>query len=331
MTSPTIGIRPEQNDMPLDLRNQQTGQLPELRHILLCTDFSLASKTATEVAIDLCKRTSATMCVLHICEYGLYSAPTEGDAAYVSEGLQREEQYLKNVVDRIRREGILADGVTETGHPPVSIVEYIASHSPDLAIVGTNGLGGLERMIFGSTAEAVFRRASCPVMIIGPRVSFDKQNGHGPVIFATDFHEPATQAMRYASALAQTKALPLHCLHVLPYSKENEAKDGVLHSIMTEAMRQVARTAQIGQSEPEISYNIMFDSEISHAVVDYAKEHQASYIVLGVRRGPVLSSHLPPHLTYRMIATSPCPVLTISPEAARLAASKSNAMAKTEH
>ncbi len=307
----------------------QTGQLPELRRVLLCTDFSLASQTATEVAIDLCKHTGATMCVLHICEYGVYNAPTEGEASYVSEGLQREQRNLQDAVDRIRKEGIVADAVTETGHPPVSIVEYIASHRPDLAVVGTNGLGGLERMIFGSTAEAVFRHASCPVLIIGPRVSFDKQNGHGPVVFATDFHEPATQAMRYASALVRAKSLPLHCLHVLPYSVENE--DGILASLMTEALRQVAKDARIGQLESEAAYSIMYDSEVSHAVVDYAKEHKASFVVLGVRRGPILSSHLPPHLTYRMIVTAPCPVLTISPEAARRAAFKSNASIGTEH
>ncbi len=327
MTSAMIGMQTDLNDTAINFGNE-IGQLPALRSVLLCTDFSLASQTATEVAIDLCKRVGATLCVLHICEYGLYNAPTEGEAAYVSEGMQREQQNLSDVVDRIRREGIAVDATTETGHPPVSIVEFIASHKPDLAIVGTNGLGGLERMIFGSTAEAVFRHASCPVMIIGPRVSVSKQNGHGPVLFATDFHEPAMQAMRYASALAQAESLPLHCLHVLPYSKENEAKDGVLPSIMKEALRQVAKDAQIAQSESEISFNIMYDSEISHAVVDYAKEHKASFIVLGVRRGPVLSSHLPPHLTYKMIATAPCPVLTVSPVAARLVVAKSNASAK---
>lgn len=72
-----------------------------------------------------------------------------------------------------------------------------------------------------------------------------------------------------------------------------------------------------GPKSDAASCNVIYNSEISHAIVDYAKDHKAAFIVLGVRHGPVLSSHLPPYLTYRMIATAPCPVLTVSPEAAR--------------
>ncbi|HEX7158309.1 MAG TPA: universal stress protein [Edaphobacter sp.] len=316
MTSNLTGLQPE-STIPSIEHSFEAARLPSLRHILLCTDFSLASETATTVAIDLAKCTGATMCVLHICEYGVYSPPSEAEAAYVAESQAREERTLKRVVDRISDEGIAVNAVTETGHPPISIVEFIASNRPDLAIVGTNGFGGLDRMIFGSTAEAVFRHASCPVLIVGPRVSAKREDRNGPVVYATDFHEPAKHAAQYAAAIAQAQSLPLHCVHVLPYSVEDGGDEGVVASIMKEALRQVAKKAQIRNTE--VSYNILFDSEVSHGVVDYAKEHEAAFIVLGVRHGPALSSHLPPHLTYRMIATAPCPVLTVSPEAVRQA------------
>jgi nucleotide-binding universal stress UspA family protein len=328
MALDTIAVWPESSETTVPFTTEHTAQLPALKRILLCTDFSFASQTAAEVASDVCLWSGATMCVLHICEYGRYDAPTELEAAYVEEGLKREALNLTSVVDRIRKQGIEADGVSETGHPPVSIVEFIASHRPDLAVVGTNGYGGLERMIFGSTAEAVFRHASCPVLIVGPRVSFAPQNGHGPVVFATDFHGPAKEAVRYASALAQAKSLPLHCVHVLPLKAERDGANGALPSLMRGALRQVAKEAQISQAE-EASYEVLYDSEISHAVVDYARNHHAAFLVLGVRQGQMLSSHLSAHLTYRMIVTASCPVLTISPEAAhRVAGATSMACAR---
>jgi nucleotide-binding universal stress UspA family protein len=323
MTSNLAGFEPEPTTPAAEHSYDDRTRLPSLARILLCTDFSLASETATTVAIDLARHTGATMCVLHICEYGLYSPPTEVEAAYVAESMARQERNLANVVERISGEGIAVSAVTETGHPPISIVEFIASHRPDLAIVGTNGFGGLDRMIFGSTAEAVFRRASCPVLIVGPRVSAERENRNGPVVYATDFHEPARQAAEYAAALAHAQSLPLHCVHVLPYMVEDDGDQGVVASIMKEALRQVAKKARI--SDSAVSYNLLYDSEVSHGVVDYAKAHRAAFIVLGVRHGPVLSSHLPPHLTYRMIATAPCPVLTVSPEAARRASGSSEA------
>ena len=306
---------------PLEFRHDMT---PMVKNILLCTDFSAVSAIATKVAMDLCKQTGAALRVLHVCEYGSQASLAGSEATYLAEEMQREEKCLSEVVNRVRTEGIAVDVSTEVGHPPVAIVEFIASHCPDLAIVGTSGISGLERMMFGSTAEAVFRRAICPVIIVGPRVSATRYR-QGPVVFATDFHEPAKQAAQYACALASVNVSQLHCLHVLPLSVENEGKDGIHASIMKEALHQVAGDPHF--CEAQRVYNVVYDSEVSHAVVDYAKEHGASFLVLGVRRGPMLSSHLPPHLTYRMIATAPCPVLTVSMEAARRAA-KADSSAK---
>lgn len=287
-----------------------------VKNILLCTDFSLVSGTATKVAIDLCKQTGAMLRVLHVCEYGSPAAVTGSEATRFAEVTAREERCLRDVVNRARDEGIRADASTEVGHPPVTIVEFIAAQRPDLAIVGTSGIKGLERLMFGSTAEAVFRHAICPVIIVGPRVS-ETRYSHGPVVFATDFHEPGRQAAQYACTLAQVNASQLHCVHVLPLTVEKEGQNGIHASIMKEALRQLAGDPQF--SKPVPMYSVVYDSEVSHAVVDYAKEHGASFLVLGVRRGPVFSSRRPPHLTYRMIATAPCPVLTVSMEAARLA------------
>jgi len=49
-------------------------------------------------------------------------------------------------------------------------------------------------------------------------------------------------------------------------------------------------------------------------VVDYAKQHDAQLIVLGVRQTSMLASHLPAQIAYRMITEAPCPVLTIAVE-----------------
>jgi nucleotide-binding universal stress UspA family protein len=291
-----------------------------LQHILLCTDFSLASEGATLEAIDLCKRTGANLLVLHINEYGDPPHSSRNPAAYIPQQCLATEQSIKDLVDRVHNEHIVADAFTVTGHPPVSIVEFIAEHRPDIAIVGTNGIKGLERMIFGSTAESVFRHATCPVMVVGPRVSNKRQNGSGPVVFATDFHEPAPLAFRHALALAQAKAVPLHCIHILPLTAENEEHRNVLISIMTEALRRIAK--DVPPDSCNITHDVIFDSEVSHAVVSYAEKHNADSIVLGVHRGPVLSSHLPPHLTYRIIVTAQCPVLAVSTAAARAAAHK---------
>src|SRR5215468_4687175 len=101
MTSNLAGLQTESITPSVEHSYGDAAVLPSLRQILLCTDFSLASETATTVAIDLAKCTGATVCVLHICEYGHYSPPTEVEAAYVADSMAREERSLRNVVERI--------------------------------------------------------------------------------------------------------------------------------------------------------------------------------------------------------------------------------------
>jgi len=55
-----------------------------------------------------------------------------------------------------------------------------------------------------------------------------------------------------------------------------------------------------------------FGSEISYAVVDYARRVNARMIVLGVRQASLLASHVPEHITYRVITEANCPVLTMA-------------------
>jgi nucleotide-binding universal stress UspA family protein len=46
----------------------------------------------------------------------------------------------------------------------------IASHvQADVILVGTHGRKGIKRMLLGSVAEAVVRRASCPVLVVRPK------------------------------------------------------------------------------------------------------------------------------------------------------------------
>ena len=319
MPSTFTRVPPHPAELSFEYGQDQRIAAP-LQRILLCTDFSLASEGATLEAIDICKRTGANLLVLHIDEYGEASQISPDQPRCISDRFRSNEQSVKDLVDRVHRELVVVEAFTVTGHPPVSIVEFISEHQLDIAIVGTNGIKGLERMIFGSTAESVFRHATCPVMVVGPRVSNTRKTGNGPVVFATDFHEPAPLAFRNALALALAKSVPLHCIHVLPHTAENEQQKTILTSIMMEALRRLAKDVPPGYCN--LSNDVIFDSEISHAVVSYAEKHNAECIVLGVHRGPVFSSHLPPHLTYRIIVTAHCPVLAISTVAARAAANQ---------
>ncbi len=52
------------------------------------------------------------------------------------------------------------------GDPATSISELAKSQGADLIVMGTHGRTGLRRLLMGSVAEAIVRRAPCPVFIM---------------------------------------------------------------------------------------------------------------------------------------------------------------------
>ena len=64
------------------------------------------------------------------------------------------------------------DNVEKTilhGVPYEEIINYAEQENIDMIVIGTAGHSGLERFIFGSTAERVVRRAPCAVLTVRPQ------------------------------------------------------------------------------------------------------------------------------------------------------------------
>jgi nucleotide-binding universal stress UspA family protein len=52
------------------------------------------------------------------------------------------------------------------GVPFVEIIRIAKERHVDLIVIGTHGRTGIDHMLFGSTAEKVVRKASCPVLTV---------------------------------------------------------------------------------------------------------------------------------------------------------------------
>jgi nucleotide-binding universal stress UspA family protein len=286
---------------------------PIFERILIATDFSVASRAAFQDAIRLCSRFGSRLNILHVFEYTQIVAPDNGMQLPDIEPIRADaEQRLQGLVAEARKAGIPCEGEMREGDPSLSILDAVSDGNIDLVLLGTNAFHGFERFVFGSTAETVLRKATCPVMTIGPhaRASAGKAQEDGPVVFATDFHRSTVGAIRFAEALCKASNAPLHCLHVLPRNLEDSGQNKIIPQIMTEALQRVATEGGVAIAEPVCA--ITYGSEISNAVVDYARQNHARLIVLGVRQSSLLAAHFPAHIAYRIITEAPCPVLTMS-------------------
>jgi nucleotide-binding universal stress UspA family protein len=294
--------------------------MPTFDRLLVATDFSVASQAACRTAIDTCLALRTSLVILHVFRPVESAVQQAGEQKHESGAQEAEKKALQDkcraALEELRNQavqaGVECEVILGTGNPTATILATIAARKIDLTIMGTSALHGLERIVFDSTTEAVLRKAPCPVLTVGPHASNSEKalQSVGPVLFATDFHFTTIHAIRFAASFSQLTASPLHCLHVMPRTLEACIQCQVVPSIMSEALQQLANESGVVVETPICATT--YGSEVSCAVVDYARQHNAKLIVLGVRKASLEASETHLHIAYRIITEAPCPVLTMA-------------------
>ena len=148
--------------------------LPRLRRILLPTDFSGCANYAFPYAAAIARATQARIVCLHVVEPVVPAVGYSGLAdpmpiADMSEQLEDSaERELPRLTDCEELKGLEVEEVIVHGDAAAEIVRVAGEQEADLIVISSHGRTGLGRMIFGSTAEAVVRHASCPVLVVKP-------------------------------------------------------------------------------------------------------------------------------------------------------------------
>ncbi|NTU67497.1 MAG: universal stress protein [Chlorobiaceae bacterium] len=139
----------------------------KIKKIICPVDFSELSRKAMQYANEFARLSDAKVFLVGVVE----NDPTIN----YSHGLEKEgadeEQKLAALIDEEQMAGIVADYAIYEGSAEECILDYAKRQEADVIIMGSHGRRGLKRMILGSVAEHVIRRAPCPVLIV-------KENEH---------------------------------------------------------------------------------------------------------------------------------------------------------
>lgn len=139
------------------------------KNIIFPTDFSPCSFSALKVADDIADKFSSQLHIVHI----IYDMVAYADAAAVmnwypamyvdleKSALEELNKMARNVKFAKDPELVIRRGVEEA-----EIVKYADEQNGDLIVMGTHGRRGVGRLLLGSTAEQVLRRANCPVLTV---------------------------------------------------------------------------------------------------------------------------------------------------------------------
>ncbi len=154
---PVLTIRADEKVAPGDA----------IRRILVPVDFSDVSHRAIQHAKELAMTYGARLDLLHVVEeialpaaYGM-----EPVNLVIPEVVENSERALADMArEEIGYEHIVVHALT--GYAVSTILDFADENEIDLMVIATHGRTGIDRVLMGSVAEKVVRRAPCPVFTV---------------------------------------------------------------------------------------------------------------------------------------------------------------------
>ena len=135
--------------------------------ILVATDGGAPATRAVEVAVDLARRLGAQLGLVHVVDESRAFVP---DLAVLDEvimaelrrkGLAALDRAYTSIRSTVKVERFLVDG-----DPGDAIIATARRWGADLIVIGSDSRGRLAHFLLGSTADAVIRKAPCPVVSV---------------------------------------------------------------------------------------------------------------------------------------------------------------------
>ena len=285
------------------------------RVILVPVDFSDPSRTALLFAARLARQTGAALHVLHAQE------PLLAEGARVAGfDLARDtEDELGRFLAAASLPSEAAPHLHVATGPAVDVIVHTAERlEADVIVVGSHGMSGAERIVFGSTTEGLLRRAPSSVLVTPAlwspaRSGVPDLSGTGPVIAAVDFSAAAVEAAKAACRLASALKTTLEIVHVVPELPVLVRWRG--HAEAAVRDRAAAARQQLDTVAVSVACGVPMEVNVgTGAVANRLADAAASsssrrpILVLG-RRAPGEKGGSPGSTAYRVLMLAKVPVL----------------------
>jgi nucleotide-binding universal stress UspA family protein len=286
--------------------------------ILIPVDGSQCGDHAAQFGLEFAKRLGTRVVLTNaLIEYA-----TEKDANRVT-GPSREMAEKLGVQFEVR----LAEGrFLSIGD---GIIEASQETNSELIIMGTHGREGIPRLLLGSVAEWVSRRASVPVMLIREQAQpISELPKLERILVAVDGSPQSDLALTTASDLACALGINLELIHVIPdipamysYTAYEYAPmidfEQYQHDLEAESQAIIAAAlALLDAHTPKVAdvrtARVPANgTRLGDAIIKTAKEHHADLIVIGTHGRSGVDLLLLGSVAERVSHRSEVPVLMI--------------------
>jgi nucleotide-binding universal stress UspA family protein len=286
----------------------------KFRRILAATDFSPESRAAARAGATLAAKHRGILWIAH-------AVPTVIDSPGGLPRMYREMQalveadsnrHLSAAVRAASKPGVAARALDLRGSAADAIRRAAVSKKADLVVVGTHGRTGLPRLLVGSVAAKILATSPCPVLAVSRRAFSGRVRR---IVVGTDFSPASRRAWETALSLARNQRGRLRVVHaVRPLAQGQavawayaEAEAALVAEARVRLRKLVAEARRAGVSADAV----VLIGAAHEVLAGAARGQRDAWIVVGTHGRTGLRGALLGSVAARVVATAPCPVLTV--------------------
>lgn len=269
--------------------------------ILVPTDFSKMSNTASNYAARMAKKLHAEVVLIHVVF--INSPPRAQADLNVKEIEDKMEDNAKQDCIQLANELKSESGAPKVsykiirGYPVEDVIENYAVHNNiDLIVMGTKGASGLTKVLIGSNAAAVVSSSSIPVIVVPEHARF---NGIGKIVYASDTDNTETE-LNTLIAFAEHFGAAIHIVHVLPPASEQKIDVIKMEADIKEKFKY-----------PSISIQVVLNDDILYGINEYVADEKADMIAMFTRKHSFFEKLFGKSITRQMAFHAWTPMLSI--------------------
>lgn len=271
-----------------------------MKTILVPTDFSRCAANALKYALEVARRTGATVYVLNVVLPYEQLDGLGGHAIWLEEYLDERRIYLERFVQRLARKpanvNLTIRPVSAIGFPVVRILEEADRRKADLIVLGTTGTTGLTRLFIGSTTGGVLEQTRVPVLAVPPKGHY---RAFRHIALATDFESfPDQRSLAALRAVLFPQTKKLEVIHIL--NRMGEYSD--------QASEQEFSKKLTG-FEPKFHY--LHGIDVSGEIVQLLESVKAEALVTVTRHRSLMERLLSRSTSKELARRAPVPVLVL--------------------
>lgn len=187
-----------------------------MERILVAVDFSECSRQALRSAVALARVFSVPLRAVYVAPDIFHHLPATEEILPVQPGGSRLEAELGELIlsglsEQDVAGGLQLDKKLREGEEYHEILEEVEAWDASLLVVGTHGRSTLERVLLGSVSDKVFRKATCPVLIVPQSAAVRPRK----ILVAVDGGSSTERLLRTAADWRRILTAEIRIVHVI--------------------------------------------------------------------------------------------------------------------